>query len=291
MKNLKEEPIIALPVDKKEEEKTVEIGTPQIINHAEWKNNLMVGTATTGLIRAEWVSNRYNQVVPTNWSMIEAMNFIGASMPMRFLVSDAQNLIVKGAIERDCEWLWFIEHDNILPKNAFIMMNKYMRDKTVPVVSGLYFTKSVPPEPLLYRGDGHSYYTNWKIGDKVWVSGIPTGMVLIHMSLLRAMYNESPEYMVGGEVVRRVFEEPAKYYLDSNSKAWRTETGTSDLAWCKRVIEGHYFKKSGWDKYDDIKYPFLVDTNIFSYHIDTNGRQFPLEVPEEFLPKDLKPKK
>lgn len=273
------------------EEKLIQLGTEMIVNHGDWKNNLVVGTAVTGLVRIEWVQRRYNQVIPTNWSMVEALNFIGSHMPLRFQVSDAQNLIVKGAIERDAEWLWLLEHDNVLPERAFLMMNKYMREKKVPVVSGLYFTKSVPPEPLLYRGDGHSYFMDWKLGDKVWVTGVPTGYLLIHMSLLRAMWNESPEYEVSGQITRRVFEEPAKYYLDDRAKAWRTETGTSDLAWCKRVIEGNYFGKSGWKKYAKMENPFLVDTNMFSYHIDMNGRMFPLEFPKEYLPKGMEPPK
>ena len=289
--NMKEEPQkIAIPnITKLDEGKTVTLGTPMVTNQGPWRNNLMVGTATTGLVRVEWMQRRYNQVIPTNWSLMEAMNYIGASMPMRFLVSDAQNIVVRQAIEKDAEWLWFIEHDNLLPVGAFLMMNKYMREKTVPVVSGLYFTKSVPPEPLLYRGDGHSFYTDWKYGDKVWVSGVPTGMLLIHMSIIRAMWNESPEYQVDTQVTRRVFEEPAKFFLTEDATGWRAETGTSDLNWCKRVIEGHYFKKAGWDKFDNVKYPFLVDTNLFSPHIDTNGRQFPLEFPKEYLKSGQQP--
>jgi hypothetical protein len=52
--------------------------------------------------------------------------------------------------------------------------------------------------------------------------------------------------------------------------------GTSDLEWCKRVVDGEYFTKAGWDKYQEMEFPFLCDTNIFCTHIDTmSGEMFP----------------
>jgi hypothetical protein len=51
--------------------------------------------------------------------------------------------------------------------------------------------------------------------------------------------------------------------------------GTSDLDWCTRVMEGGYFKKAGWPKFQRRKYPFLVDTNILCRHINPNGEIFP----------------
>jgi hypothetical protein len=35
------------------------------------------------------------------------------------------------------------------------------------------------------------------------------------------------------------------------------------------------FKIAGWDKYQEMKYPFLVDTNLFCTHINPNGERFP----------------
>lgn len=274
-------------------EELMEVGTPMIVNTGIWKHRLLVGTPVTGLMRVEWVQSRYNQVIPTNWSLVETLEYMSSSMPLRFQVSDAENLIVKSAIERDVEWLWFIEQDNILPSGAFIQMNQYMRDKKVPIISGVYFTKSVPPEPLVYRGYGNSFFQDWKFGDKVWCDGIPFGCTLIHMSILREMWNESPEYSINGRVTRRVFEEPAKLTYKPELQSYIAETGTSDLAWCKRVIEGKYFEKAGWGNFikKHPQYPFLVDTNMFLYHCDDNGRMFPLKMPERFIPsKKYKPR-
>jgi len=210
-----------------------------------------------------------------NWSMVQYTQFMNSFVPYRFTVPDAQNLIVQEAVKGDFEWLILIEDDNVLPPDAFFRWNKYMQERKVPVVSGLYFSKSDPPEPLIFRGRGTSVYMDWKFGDKVWCDGVPTGSLLVHMSLLKTMYNESPEYMVGGQTLaRRVFEVPEEMWI--TDEGFNSHVGTTDLQWCTRVMKDNIFEKSGWPEYKRKKYPFLVDTNIFVRHIDREtGEQFP----------------
>jgi len=249
-------------------------------NPGQWTNRILIGTPMTGLLRAEWVMARFGQVIPTNWSATDAIQYMHTYAPLQYLVADAQNLIVKTLIEKKFEWLLFIEHDNIIPPDAFIRVNAYMREKKVPIISGLYFTKSDPPEPLLYRGRGTSFFKDWKMGDKVWVDGIPMGFTLIHASILEALWADSPEYAVGNQIARRVFETPEKVWFDPESRGVYTLTGTSDLTFCDKIIKGGYFEKAGWPKYQKMKFPFLVDTNIFVRHVDESGRQFPLQDPK-----------
>ena len=157
-------------------------------------NRLMIGTASTGVIRIEWSRARYGQVIPVNWSEVSMLEYINGYIPLNYQVADAQNVIVKSAIERDFEWLLLWEHDVLPPPDALIKLNKYIRSEKVPVVSGLYYTRAHPTEPLIFRGRGNSVYTDWEIGDQVWCTGVPTGFLLIQMAVIRAMWKESPEY-------------------------------------------------------------------------------------------------
>jgi hypothetical protein len=162
-----------------------------------------------------------------------------------------------------------------------------MIEKKVPVVGGLYFTKSVPPEPMVYRGVGNSHFADWKMGDKVWCTGIPFGFTLIHASLLRVMWNESPEYIVPnigtGQITRRVFDAPSRSWMDERKGAYAQVGGTSDLAWCQRVVKDRIFEKAGWPEYQKKEYPFLIDTGLYIHHVDQNGVKWPLEIPKQFL--------
>lgn len=244
------------------------------------RNRLLVVSPTLGIVRAEWAIARYGQMIPPNWSMVYSP--IQACMPMNYLVAEAQNIGVQSMMKSDFEWLFFHEDDVVLPLDCFLKLNRYMKKADYPIVSGLYYLKSNPPEPILYRGLGNSYYDDFKIGDKVWVDGVPTGCLLIHRSVLEVMYNEAEEYELPKEMgsikVRRVFETPTKMWPDPEI-GMRLYSATSDLDWCKKVIDNKVLKRAGWPKLAKKKYPLLCDTSIFCKHIDLQtGTQYPIGV-------------
>lgn len=224
----------------------------------------------------EWAVARFGQIIPCNWGYKHAIHWVPACAPLGYMTVDAQNLIVKGFLESDSDWLFFIEQDNVLPPDCFIRMNDYMRKNEVPIVSGLYFTKSAPAEPLVYRGRGNSYYADWKIGDLVWCDAVPTGCVIIHRSIIEVLWNNSEKYVVGNppQETRRVFQMPERVWYDPEL-GWDNSQGTSDMEFCSRVIVENVFEKAGWSNYVGVKYPFLIDTNIFVWHIAENGLIFP----------------
>ena len=128
-----------------------------------YTNRIMIGTAATGVIRIEWAQARYGQMVPVNWSEVSHLEYLSDFVPLHFQVADAQNVIVQQAIEREFEWLLLWEHDVIPQPDALIKINKYIRDEQMPVVSGLYYTRGHPTEPLVFRGRGVSVYDDWKL--------------------------------------------------------------------------------------------------------------------------------
>lgn len=241
-----------------------------------YNKRVLIGTASTGNIRMEWAASRYGMVIPANFSSVVQTQYVHGMIPLRYSIADAQNMIVQRAVEDKYEFLLLIEHDTCPPADALIRFNQYMRAGEYPVVSGLYFTRSDPAEPMVYRGRGSSFYTNWKLGDLVWVDGVPTGMLLINMKLMRLIWNDSEEYLAGGIKVRRVFDTPVKTWFNEETGAQESLVGTSDLDWCERIINGNYLAKAGWKKLAKQQYPLLIDTNIACVHIDPDGTQFPI---------------
>jgi len=247
-------------------------------------NRLLISTPTVGSVRMEWVQGRFGQTIPTNFSLVDVHQFMTSYAPLGYQLTDAENLSAKVVVEGGFEWMLSWEDDNIPSLDALVRLNQYMIKNDTPIVSGLYFTKSVPPEPILYRESGRGYYADWKLGDKVWVNGVPFGFNLISGRIIKALWDESPEYIVNGTVTRRVFESPSESYIDPETGGWMNQSGTSDLAWCKRVMNNKIFEKAGWPKYEGKEFPFLVDTDIFVKHIDRNtGEQFPTQLPKDFL--------
>ena len=254
-------------------------------NPGVWNNRVLIGTPMTGLVRSEWCVGRYGQTIPTNWSHIEVMQWMSSYIPLRYQVADAENIIAKHCVEGNFEWLLFIESDNVLPPGTFIKLNQYMIKGDIPVVGALYFTKSTPAEPMIYREPGRGYFADWKLGDKVWCRGLPFGCTLIHGSIIRELWKNAPEYEINGTKTRRVFKHPEDVILDPNSNDFYLSQGTTDLNFCNELIAKGIFKAAGWPEYQKKKFPFLVDTSMFVKHIDNDGVQWPVELPKAFLEK------
>ena len=75
--------------------------------------------------------------------------------------------------------------------------------------------------------------------------------------------------------VRRVFETPRVSWFNPETNQTNVSATTSDLAWCDRVMAGDYLRRAGWPVGE---WPFLVDTDIFCWHINPDGQMFPSKV-------------
>jgi hypothetical protein len=254
-------------------------------NPNEWTKRVLIFTPTRGMIRAEWIQARYGQIIPTNWSHVELVQYINTYIPIGYLLADAQNLMAKVVVDGDYDWVIYLEDDNIIPANTFVKFNDLIREHKEPVVSGVYFTKGYPSEPLLYRGRGNSFYDDWKFGDKVRVDGIPFGCRLEDAKLIKEAWKDSPEYVVGNVATRRVFEQPTEMWYDQDKGGIASRIGTTDLNWCTRIMNDKLLERAGYPEHQKMKYPFLVDTSIFVKHIDQNGVQYPIEVDKRYVPE------
>src|SRR5262245_19683352 len=107
-------------------------------NQGKWHNRVLIGTPAVGLVRMEWVVGRYGQVIPTNWSHIEVMQWMSPYVPLGYQIPDAEYIIAKHVVEQNFEWYLSIEHDNVLPPGTFIKINEYMIRGDVPIVGALY---------------------------------------------------------------------------------------------------------------------------------------------------------
>lgn len=261
--------------------------SPRSKNPQTWTNRVLIFTPTRGTFRAEWVLARYGQIIPTNWSHVDLLQWVSSYIPLGYQLADAQNLMAKAVVEHDYQWIIYLEDDNIPPPNLFVEFNNYILKGDTPVVSGLYFTKGYPSEPLLYRGRGNSYYTDWKVGDKVWVDGIPFGCRLEHAGLIKEAWKTSEEYRVGDQLTRRVFQQPTEMWYDRDKGGMASRVGTTDLEWCTRMIEEKLLEKAGFPEIQKKEFPYLVDTNLYVKHIDPSGVQYPAQFPKEYLPEDL----
>lgn len=235
------------------------------VNTGKYQHKVLVGTPTLGTVRIEFMNAVNGLVMPVNFQ-------ISNQTPIGFLVADAQNIICKEALSRKFEWVIFLEDDVIVPLDLLVRFEEYMNKGTVPIVSGLYPLKSTVPMPFIFRGRGNGVFTKFKVGDRVWADGVPTGCLLVHTSILAALAEESETYTLRSngvpQALTRVFETPRKAFADSGAGTYQKLVGTSDLYFCDQLREKDILRKAGWRKLSDQPFPYLVDTAINCGHIE-----------------------
>jgi len=250
----------------------------EILEHNKVKSTtsgVLIATPTLGTIRIEWAHARYGQIIPINWG---AQGYDIPYVAIGFSIDDAYNTIVKRAIEGGNDWVLIIEDDVIIPPDCFLKMGRYMNKGKVPIISGLYYLKSIPPEPLVFRGRGNGAYTKFKLGEKVWCDGLPMGCLLISVSILKYFYDHIAEdyKLPDGTMAKKVFETPKKVWYDVEKQSIERLEGTQDLYFFDNLIKHNVLKKTGWKKVAKKKYPLLCDTSILCRHVDRNtGQMYP----------------
>lgn len=242
---------------------------------------ILIGTPTLGIIRIEWVSSMIGMICPPNWATVR-------STPLGYTVADAQNILADTMLRGGFRALLLIEDDTCPPPEALIVFDRWFwkmeRRKAPPVVSGLYHIKGsaevrkgkkggikmLGPEPLVYRGGGTRAYRDWTPGDVVWCSGVPTGALLLHRSILEAWVREPDveSYSIAGypHPVKRIFEQPAKVWVENGGV--HVATGTSDLYFSEQTMKRDLLKKAGWPLYQKKEFPYIVDTGLHFKHVD-----------------------
>jgi hypothetical protein len=266
------------------------------LNHV----HLLIGVPTLGIIRVEFMNAMNGMVSPPNWSLVRAT-------PTGYTTADAQNLLVDTALRGNFRALLFIEDDTCPPPQTLIVLDRWLwkmeRKKCPPVISGLYHIKGsaevrhgkkggielLGPEPLIYRGSGQRAYRDWTPGDVVYCSGVPTGALLIHRSILEA-WSREPDletYTLPGYPfpLKKMFQNPSHVWVDPQSGQANVSAGTSDLYWSDQTIKRDILKKAGWGELyqkgaiakqsERGKWPFIADTSLRFMHVDrSTGQQF-----------------
>jgi hypothetical protein len=265
----------------------VKFGATTIVkNKGPRQRRLMIGVPTLGVVRIEWDVHRRGTVIPINWSVGEVTaNHMQDTIGMGYHTADAQNVCMERAYLDKYEWLLLYEDDVLPPFDSFLKLSVHMEKMETPIISGLYYSKSEPCWPLVFRGRGNGAYRNFKTGDKVWCDGVPTGYLLMHSSIFRYLWEHSPDYRLpDGKKIKQVFRFPRESWWDPEQDRYFSQMGTSDLALCDRIMRENIFAKAGWKDLAKKKYPFLCDTGIYAQQIDLTGKLYPANCREILAP-------
>lgn len=202
---------------------------------------VIIGVPTLGrAVPIQWAFSLKSMNPPTNFNVIF---HVIQNKP----IDEARDEFAKFAIEKDAKYLFMLGDDVVAPNHALRQLIFRMeQNPSLGVVGGIYCTKVIPSEPLVYRGNGQGAYWDWKVGEFFEVSGLGMDCTLIRVDLLKKL---------GKNWFKTINDDK---YLDAVNNA---ESWTEDLYFCKRVSE-------------ETEYKIYADSSILCEHWDINSGTF-----------------
>lgn len=100
-------------------------------------------------------------------------------------IATARNNFAHTAIAREQDYLFFLDDDVLVPDDTLSRMHWLMENNPDwDALTGVYVTKTTPPEPLIFAGtpeDAEPYW-DWKMGEVFPVWGAGLGCCMIRVS-------------------------------------------------------------------------------------------------------------
>lgn len=191
---------------------------------------------------------------------IEAM--AGLSMPLGSsmgrcwiedeTIAEARNAICKKALEVDVDYLFMLGDDVLPPANTLLSMLDRI-GRTYPVdggearasmISGVYWTKSYPPEPYLFDSLLKGTYKDWHAGEFFPIDMAGCDCLLIESSVLKSI----PFPWFSTDWVWGVDQKPSSiatedfyFYSKTRAAGYRLFADTSIQCWHEERSNGAMF--------------------------------------------------
>ena len=205
------------------------------------------------MITMDWVRSRLDLACPMGHDSIEIRV---AGLP----IAEARNAVVARARELKIKYLFFLDWDVLCPPSTLDRL-VYLADNypDFDIFSGLYCARKQPITPLIWTEWDNGVSWDWTVGDLLNCVGVPTGCMLIRMSLFDRLDGEDiPWFKTHCDVVERKDGPPVSKLI------------TDDLWFCKRAVEEANAK-------------IMLDTALQCGHID-NETGVVYTLPHDCLP-------
>jgi predicted SAM-dependent methyltransferase len=196
--------------------------------------NVVIGIPSFGMVSTYFMQARMSQQFPLVSSSFDK---IVLNKP----IADARNEIVQFALDQGANYIYWLDDDVLAPPDSFLKLQRHNKD----IINGVYWSKSNPPMPLLFRGHLEGSYYNWHVGDLIEIDAAGSGLTLVKTDVYRKMQKE-----LGGP-----------WY----SVEYGSFPGNNDIPY--NNTEDLYFY---W-KAKKLGYQVWADTSIQAFHFDKNN--------------------
>lgn len=147
------------------------------------RDGVLICIPTLGLIPIHFLQSQITMAVPIHTTIAYA--FI-----MGQEVGEARNQFAKSALEGGYRYILFRDDDTLIPRE--LLQRLYALH--TPICAGVYFSKTYPPEPLIFRQGRMAGCQDWKMGDVLTdVDSCGMGATLIDVRVFEKLKESNPD--------------------------------------------------------------------------------------------------
>lgn len=145
-----------------------------------------------------------------------------------------REVLAEKAVECGARYLFYLDDDTFCPNNTFkSLIYELEKDPQIMIAGGIYTTKEVEAQPLVFKTIGDGPFWNWKVGDTFDCEGLGTGCMMIKTEVFQHIpkpwFLEPDETPIG--VTKRLGNEDVPITHSG---------GTEDLYFCQKVIDAGF---------------------------------------------------
>ena len=162
-------------------------------------NGLLIAFLTDGMLNMTWMDRVQNEIpagIPSGifWKTAWVK---GKNYREKGGYAKARTELVEKAMELKAKWIFMVDTDVLPSPDVITKMMAHKKD----IVTGIYYMKSQPVQPILYKKLGDGPYWDFPIDELFEVEAVGSGCILINMKVFEAMkkagipyYQENWEY-------------------------------------------------------------------------------------------------
>lgn len=102
-------------------------------------------------------------------------------------VDEARNMIVAEALKHNVKYILFIDDDVLVPPHTLYRFLNMAQREGKKVITGVYYTKTVPPVPVILNRGQPAGVTGWNVGDIFTVDFAGMGCMFVDTSIFEKM--------------------------------------------------------------------------------------------------------
>ena len=104
-----------------------------------------------------------------------------------YRVDIAKQRLAEMALANKCQFVLFVDDDVLIPGEALMKMVQKWKTGQYKIISGVYWSKSDPMVPLVFKGNLEGSFWDWKTTDFIQADGAGAGCLFVDTDIFRKM--------------------------------------------------------------------------------------------------------